>query len=71
MGNTGIGLALVAAAKGYHALLVIPDKMSQKKIPHVRVLGAEVRLTRSDVGRGHPEYYHELARHQMQGGFVG
>ncbi len=56
MGNTGIDLALVAAAKGYHALLVIPDKMSQKKISHVRVLVAAVRLTRSDVGRGHPEY---------------
>ena len=60
-GNTGLGLALIAAAKGYHALLVIPDKMSQEKISHVRALGAEVRLTRSDVGRGHPEYYQDLA----------
>lgn len=60
-GNTGLGLALVAAAKGYRALLVIPDKMSQEKISHVRALGAEVRLTRSDVGRGHPEYYQDLA----------
>ncbi len=60
-GNTGLGLALVAAAKGYRALLVIPDKMSQEKISHVRALGAEVRLTRSDVGRGHPEYYQDIA----------
>src|SRR5580765_7558909 len=46
-GNTGLGLALIAAAKGYHCLLVIPDKMSQEKIAHVRALGAEVRMTRS------------------------
>jgi len=60
-GNTGLGLALVAAAKGYRVLLVIPDKMSQEKISHVRALGAEVRLTRSDVMRGHPEYYQDVA----------
>ena len=56
-GNTGLGLALIAGAKGYRLILVIPDKMSQEKIAHVRALGAEVRLTRSDVTRGHPEYY--------------
>lgn len=60
-GNTGLGLALVAAAKGYRCVLVIPDKMSQEKINHVRALGAEVRLTRSDVGRGHAEYYQDVA----------
>ena len=60
-GNTGLGLALIAAAKGYRCVLVIPDKMSQEKISHVRALGAEVRLTRSDVGRGHPEYYQDVA----------
>src|SRR5438876_3933961 len=60
-GNTGLGLALVAAAKGYRIILVIPDKMSQEKIAHVRALGAEVRLTRSDVTRGHPEYYQDMA----------
>ena len=71
-GNTGLGLALVAAAKGYRVLLVIPDKMSQEKISHVRALGAEVRLTRSDVGRGHPEYYQDLAARlsaETPGGF--
>src|SRR5436305_3134964 len=60
-GNTGLGLALVAGAKGYRVILVIPDKMSQEKIAHVRALGAEVRLTRSDVTRGHPEYYQDMA----------
>src|SRR5258707_1733651 len=60
-GNTGLGLALVAAAKGYRIVLVIPDKMSQEKIAHVRALGADVRLTRSDVTRGHPEYYQDVA----------
>src|SRR5579864_133645 len=60
-GNTGLGLALVAAAKGYRIVLVIPDKMSQEKISHVRALGAEVVLTRSDVTRGHPEYYQDVA----------
>src|SRR5256714_9613514 len=60
-GNPGLGLALVAGAKGYHVLLIIPDKMSQEKISHVRALGAEVRITRSDVTRGHPEYYQDVA----------
>ncbi|HST30354.1 MAG TPA: pyridoxal-phosphate dependent enzyme [Chthoniobacterales bacterium] len=60
-GNTGLGLALVAAAKGYRVVLVIPDKMSQEKISHVKALGAEVVLTRSDVTRGHPEYYQDVA----------
>jgi cystathionine beta-synthase len=60
-GNTGLGLALVAAQKGYRLLLVIPDKMSQEKIFHLRAMGAEVQLTRSDVSKGHPEYYRDIA----------
>ena len=59
-GNTGIGLALVAAQKGYKLVLVLPDKMSQEKIFNLRAMGAEVVLTRSDVGKGHPEYYQDL-----------
>ncbi len=60
-GNTGLGLALVAAQKGYSLLLVIPDKMSPDKIAHLKAMGVEVRLTRSDVGKGHPEYYQDIA----------
>ncbi len=60
-GNTGLGLALVASQKGYRLILVIPDKMAQEKIFHLRSLGAEVRMTRSDVGKGHPEYYQDMA----------
>jgi cystathionine beta-synthase len=59
-GNTGLGLSLVAAQKGYRMILVMPDKMSQEKIFNLRALGAEVVLTRSDVGKGHPEYYQDL-----------
>ena len=61
-GNTGLGLALVAAQKGYKLLLVIPDKMSREKISNLKAMGAEVVLTRSDVAKGHPEYYQDLAR---------
>src|ERR671915_559805 len=60
-GNTGLGLALVAAQKGYRLLIVVPDKMSQEKIFHLKAMGAEVVLTRSDVTKGHPEYYQDLA----------
>jgi cystathionine beta-synthase len=60
-GNTGIGLALAAAIKGYRLILVIPDKMSPEKIAHARALGADIRLTRSDVGPGDPAYYQEMA----------
>jgi len=60
-GNTGLGLALVAARKGYRLLLVIPDKMSQEKIFHLKAMGTEVVMARSDVGKGHPEYYQEVA----------
>jgi cystathionine beta-synthase len=71
-GNTGLGLALIAAAKGYRCILIIPDKMSQEKIAHVRALGAEVRIVRSDVTRGHPEYYQDYAARlaeEMPGAF--
>ena len=60
-GNTGLGLALVAAQKGYRLVLVIPDKMSVEKVHNCRAMGAEVVLTRSDVANGHPEYYQDLA----------
>ncbi len=60
-GNTGLALALVAAARGYKLLCVIPDKMSLAKIDHLKAMGAEIVLTRSDVEKGHPEYYQDLA----------
>jgi cystathionine beta-synthase len=60
-GNTGLGLALVGAIKGYKVLLVVPDKMANEKILHLKALGADVRITRSDVGKGHPEYYQDYA----------
>lgn len=60
-GNTGIGLALIAALKGYRLILVVPDKMSPSKVAHLRALGADVRMTRSDVTKGHPDYYQDVA----------
>jgi cystathionine beta-synthase len=61
-GNTGLGLALVAALRGYKLTLVVPDKMSQEKVTHLKALGAEVIWTRSDVGKGHPAYYQDMAQ---------
>jgi cystathionine beta-synthase len=60
-GNTGLALALVAAVKQYRLVLVIPDKMSREKIAHLQAQGADIRLTRSDVGKGHPDYYQDVA----------
>ncbi len=60
-GNTGLGLAFVGARKGYRTILVVPDKMSREKILHARAMGAEIVVTRSDVGKGHPDYYQDLA----------
>ena len=61
-GNTGLALALVASQKGYRLIIVLPDKMSQEKIFNLRAMGAEVILTRSDVAKGHPEYYQDLGQ---------
>jgi cystathionine beta-synthase len=61
-GNTGLGLALVAGQKGYKLVIVIPDKMSPEKVYNLKAMDAEVILTRSDVQKGHPEYYQDLAQ---------
>src|SRR5881227_57550 len=60
-GNTGLGLALVGGRKGYRTLLVVPDKMAREKVLHARAMGAEVITARSDVSKGHPDYYQDLA----------
>ena len=61
-GNTGIALALVASQKGYEITVVVPDKMSEAKIDHLRAMGASVVMSRSDVEKGHPEYYQDVAK---------
>jgi cystathionine beta-synthase len=70
-GNTGLGLAQVALPKGYHLILVVPDKMSREKVQHLRAIGADVRTTRSDVGKGHPDYYQDMGARiaEETGGF--
>ena len=61
-GNTGLGLAQVATLKGYPLILIVPDKMAREKILNLRAMNVDVRLTRSDVGKGHPEYYQDMAQ---------
>jgi cystathionine beta-synthase len=70
-GNTGLGLAQVGMVKGYHLILIVPDKMAREKIQHLRAMGVDVRITRSDVGKGHPEYYQDVAARLAEetGGF--
>ena len=61
-GNTGVGLALVAAVRGYHAVFVIPDKMSSEKIRLLRAFGARVVVTPSQLPPEHPMSYYSVAR---------
>jgi cystathionine beta-synthase len=70
-GNTGLGLAQVGILKGYKLLLVVPDKMAREKVQHLRAMGVDVRITRSDVGKGHPDYYQDMALRiaEESGGF--
>lgn len=60
-GNTGVGLALAAATKGYRCLFTIPDKMSMEKIKLLKALGAEVVVTPT-VAATHPDYYVAVGR---------
>jgi len=61
-GNTGVGLALVAAVRGYHAVFVIPDKMSAEKIRLLRAYGARVVVTPSQLPPDHPMSHYSTAR---------
>ena len=56
-GNTGLGLALAAAIKGYRCIFTIPDKMSQEKVRLLKAFGAEVIVTPSAVAPDHPDNY--------------
>lgn len=66
-GNTGIGLAQIGLFKGYNVVLVVPDKMAREKVEHLRAMGATVIITRSDVGKGHPDYYQDKAQKLTKG----
>ena len=71
-GNTGVGLAIAAAIKGYKAVFVMPDKMSQEKIALLKAYGAEVVITPTAVPRESPESYYSVADRlakEIPGGF--
>jgi cystathionine beta-synthase len=61
-GNTGVGLALVAAVRGYHSVFVIPDKMSSEKIRLLRAYGARVIVTPSQLPPDHPMSHYSVAK---------
>ncbi len=61
-GNTGMGLAMAAAVKGYHCVFVMPDKMSEEKIKALRAFGARVVITPTDVAPEDPRSYYSVAR---------
>jgi cystathionine beta-synthase len=61
-GNTGIGLAIVAAQRGYRSVVVLPDKTSTDKVAVLRAYGAEVVLTPSALPKEHPQQVRNLAR---------
>ncbi len=61
-GNTGLGVAMVAAVKGYRAIFSMPDKMSIEKRNMLRAFGAEVRITPTNVAPDSPESYYEVAK---------
>jgi cystathionine beta-synthase len=71
-GNTGVGLAIAAALKGYRCVFVMPDKMSQEKIAMLRAYGAEVVITPTAVEHDSPESYYSVSSRlaeELPGGF--
>src|SRR3954466_219392 len=71
-GNTGAGLAIAAAIKGYRCIFVMPDKMSQEKIAMLRAYGAEVVITPTGVEPDSPESYYSVSSRlaeEIPGGF--
>ncbi|MEM7404115.1 MAG: pyridoxal-phosphate dependent enzyme [Pseudomonadota bacterium] len=71
-GNTGLGLAMTAAVRGYKAIFTMPDKMSKEKIDMLKAYGAEVIVTRTDLDHEHPDSYVEVAKRvarETAGGF--
>src|SRR3954468_23706629 len=71
-GNTGVGLAIAAATKGYRCIFVMPDKMSQEKISMLRAYGAEVVITPTAVEHDSPESYYSVSSRlaeEIPGGF--
>jgi cystathionine beta-synthase len=71
-GNTGLGLAMAAAVRGYRCVCTMPDKMSKEKIDMLKAYGAEVVVTRTDLPHDHPESYVEIAKRiarETPGGF--
>jgi cystathionine beta-synthase len=71
-GNTGVGLAIAAAIKGYRCIFVMPDKMSQEKIALLRAYGAEVVITPTAVPHDSPESYYSVSdrlAEEIPGGF--
>src|ERR687896_2250755 len=71
-GNTGVGLAIAAASRGYRCIFVMPDKMSQEKISMLRAYGAEVVITPTAVEHDSPESYYSVSSRlaeEIPGGF--
>ena len=71
-GNTGVGLAIAAAHKGYRCIFVMPDKMSQEKISTLRAYGADVVITPTAVEHDSPESYYSVSdrlAEEIPGGF--
>ena len=61
-GNTGVGLAIAAALKGYRCIFTMPDKMSQEKVRLLKAFGAEVIITPTAVAHDHPDNYVMMAK---------